>query len=194
MQNIIITLFVILICYISFFLVCREFNSQNKIIYIFPAILLIVLSITIPHKGILFYGLLWSYCVMLFVSISDIFYREVHKYSYFFLVPSIIISFIYSEMFVSNVISGIVIFGIFFISDKFGLLNDIGGADLKYILLLSLFYPIDWVFMFVISSLFFTLISALFLMIIKRTTSISNPMLVGITIGHILISIISLVL
>lgn len=193
MDNIIIYLISpIILSFIQylFLKICKDFQANKKIIYLIPIILSYIPLFFSRDLRIYDIGLAASYMLMLNYSISDILYREVDAKSYYFLLPFIAINLFAMQSFLSNALSLVTTFVLMFfywlLGNKFS--ETMGGGDMKFFILLSMYYPFDYVFMFLLYSMFFTIILGIICIIKEKNTKASIPMIVSISIGHIFIS------
>lgn len=169
-----------------------KFTSKRKIVYIVPVIFLSIFYALYPFNGINSYSLFISYLIMIDLSISDICYREVDPKSYIpLLICGVITGMLYGfpiSTIMSYMITQLLMFFYFKIGYRLG--EEMGGADMKLMLILSLFYEVEDIFMFLLTALFLTVILAIFYSIKKRSLKVSTPMIVSITIAHIFVSLI----
>lgn len=175
---------------------CKEFQSKNKWIYLLSIIIPIILLFY--SRDLRWYDIFLSasYMILINLSISDVLYREIDPIAYNFLIIFALINICVIAFPLSNLLSLIITYISMYLYYKLGVKfkENTGGADIKIFLILSCYYPFDFVFMFLIFSFFFTLILALFYAIKNRRLKTSTPMIISITMGHIFISFIYLML
>lgn len=184
---------ILTILQVLFVFFCK-FTCKKRYIYIIPVIFLSMFSLIYEFNLVKSLLLFVSYLIMIDLSISDIVYREIDPKTY---IPLSCLSIVYCVTYgnlISSVLSFLVSLVLMFIyfklGNKFG--EEMGGADIKLILILSLFYNFDDIFMFLIWTLIFTVVLSVFYSIKNKSIKSSTPMIVSITAGHLFISLIYL--
>lgn len=178
---------------VLFVLFCK-FTSKKRLFYAIPVICLSVFFLAYPFSGMNSVLLFLSYLIMIDLAISDILYREIDPKSY---IPLLLFSFAYCFIYgnlKSSLLSLAATFLLMLIYYKLGSWfgEDIGGADVKLMLILSFFYGFSDIFMFLVTSIALTVLLSVFYSIKNRSVKVSTPMIVSIAAGHIFISLIYL--
>lgn len=189
MLKFLIVLFLLLIIsQFAFLKICPSFICKKKLFYVIPIILCFTIGVVSPRQDFFSLIEIYSYLILMDLTISDFAFREVDAKSYFFLIPLIFTSLFYTYSPLKNVISFLLTFVMLFLFDKFRLMENIGGADLKLMFILALCYPIDLTFIFLIFTCLITVLMGLASMLKNKKKDVCTPMIFAITISHIITS------
>ena len=179
------SIFGILILIIWAFLFYKDIKTKriNDKLYLLSNVLSIVFFVILSNFNILNVFKFMIIQTLLILAFVDIKHLEVDPKSYkYLLIPTLLNAFINNFPPITNFISTIVVFLIFFLADKTMPSDNIGGGDIKILLILSFNFALLDVFSFMYMTLFINILLYLFLAIKnKRLKNVATPMIVSIT-------------
>lgn len=157
---------------------------KHLISIILPFLLLLYTNI----YTIEFYIFLLILEILIILAFTDLKYLEIDGNSYWILIILSIVYFINNLYLGINIeyviLSPIFMYVIFWIFDKVIGIENLGGADVKIILILSFYYPATMIFSFMVYMFLVSLILFLFMAIKQRSIkNIQIPMIVSICIS-----------
>lgn len=175
---------ILILTSILFNIFVKKFKIK-KIYYIISIILPSICLLYTRWYVIEFLLFLIIFEILTILSFVDIKYLEIDGKSYsFILIPSIVQFLFFSKSYLLGILSVLLVYFTFWIFDKMVGIEQLGGADVKIILILSLYFSASDIFSFIMYSFGISLLIFLILALKNKTfKDIKVPMIVAINIS-----------